>query len=291
VTYEHVAYGEVIRRTPADVTPDLIQAMWALFAPAHIERGHRAPVIDADVSYGPHERHRLDVHRATEISSGAPVLLFVPGGGFIAGDKDTPGTPYYHHIGRWAADRGLVGVTMNYRLAPGHGWPAGAEDVAAAVSWVRTDIASHGGDPERIVVAGHSAGAAHVAGYLAGHGGTRPAVAAAALLSGIYDLRDAADNDLLRAYYGPDPTARPGRETLPSLLTCDVPLLAAVAELDPPDFQAQARAVQDAVSAFVRVEGHNHISEIVALGVDDAPLGEPLLRFIEKYTNPARSSA
>ncbi|GHE47051.1 alpha/beta hydrolase [Streptomyces capitiformicae] len=279
----------VIRSTPAEVTPELIQGMWALFARDHRERGYEAPVVVTDESYGTHPRQRLDVHRAFEPPAGAPVLLFAPGGGFVAGDKDTAGFPFYRHIGRWAADRGLVAVTMNYRLAPEHRWPAGAQDVADAVAWVRANIAEHGGDPERIVLVGHSAGAAHVAGYLACHGGTRPRVAAAGLLSGIYDLRELRQNELLRSYYGSDPAELPAREALPGLRDCAIPLLACVAELDPPDFHAQAEAVRDFVSSFVHVTGHNHISEIVALGVDDAPLGEPLLRFIEEYA--VRSTA
>ncbi|MFE1983633.1 alpha/beta hydrolase [Streptomyces mirabilis] len=286
--YEY-EYAEVIRQTPAEVTPELIQNMWALFALAHEARGHQAPVIERDLTYGPDPRHRLDVHTSRAFQDPAPVLVFVQGGGFVAGDKHTPGMPYYDHIGRWAVDRGIVAVTVNYRLAPDHTFPAGAEDVTAAVDWVRTNIGAHGGDPQRIVLAGHSAGAAHVAGSLAGHGGPKPDVVAAALLSGIYDLREAEKNELLSAYYGSDPSAYTAREALPSLHTCGVPLLAAVAELDPPLFQAQADAVQDAASVFVRVDGHNHISEIVSLGVDDGPLGQPLLRFIEEHT--ARSAA
>ncbi|MFF7883979.1 alpha/beta hydrolase [Streptomyces sp. NPDC020794] len=286
--YEY-EYAEVIRQTPAEVTPELIRNMWALFALAHQARGHQAPIIERDLAYGPDARHRLDVHTSRALQGPASVLVFVQGGGFVAGDKHTPGMPYYDHIGRWAVDRGIVGVTVNYRLAPDHTFPAGAEDVAAAVDWVRTNIAAHGGDPRRIVLAGHSAGAAHSAGYLAGHGSAKPDVAAAALLSGIYDLREAEKNELLSAYFGSDPSAYTAREALPSLRTCGIPLLAAVAELDPPLFQAQAEAVQDAASVFVRVGGHNHISEIVSLGVDDGPLGQPLLRFIEQHT--ARSAA
>ena len=102
--------------------------------------------------------------------------MFVHGGGFVGGDKHVPGTPMYDHIGAWAVRNGWVGVTITYRLAPEHTWPAGAQDVAAAVQWVRDNIASYGGDPSRIVLAGHSAGSVHVASYLAasrrsGHAG------------------------------------------------------------------------------------------------------------------------
>ena len=209
-------HAETIRASAAEVTPELIESMWRLFAPGHFAGPYQAPSVARDRAYGPDERHRLDVHRPTPLAGGVPVLLFVPGGGFVAGDKHNPGTPYYDHIGGWAAGHGLVGVTMNYRLAPGHPWPSGAQDVASAVAWVHDNIAEHGGDPARIVVAGHSAGAAHIAGYLAGHGGAPARVAAAVLLSGIYDLHGAEHNELLRAYYGADPAAHPARAPLPA---------------------------------------------------------------------------
>ena len=81
----------------------------------------------------------------------------------------------------------LLGVNATYRLAPKHQWPAGAQDVGASARWVRANIAAYGGDPNRIVLMGHSAGASHVAGYLV-HKQLQPAdgdgVIGAILLSG-----------------------------------------------------------------------------------------------------------
>jgi acetyl esterase/lipase len=89
----------------------------------------------------PHERQRLDVHTSgAPVGEPAPVVLFVHGGGFAGGDKHVPGTPMYDHIGAWAVRNGWVGVTMTYRLAPEHPWPAGAQDAAAAAGWVRANI-------------------------------------------------------------------------------------------------------------------------------------------------------
>lgn len=308
-----------IRDIGPAMTPEAIQAVWELFAEEHRLNGYQAPAIGRDIAYGPDERHRLDVHApATPApaapAASAPVLLFVHGGGFVGGDKRAPGMPYYDHVGGWAAARGLVAVTMTYRLAPQHPWPAGAEDVAAAVTWVRENIAGHGGDPGRVVVAGHSAGAAHVAGYLAGHGARHEGsaarrsggeardetgggeVAAAALLSGIYDLATAEPGELLRAYFGADTGTYPERSPLPGLLASPVPVMFSVAEMDPTDFQRQAAGVVDAffqqhltVPPFAWIHGHNHVSEIVSLGVDDG-LGAPLGRFIERACGPARQA-
>jgi len=275
------------------ITPELAQSSWALLTPFHEKIGYTAPRIDRDLRYGDHPRHRLDVHSAGGTQAGAPVFLFVHGGGFVRGDKHDPGTPRYDLVGAWAVRHGWVGVTMTYRLAPEHTWPSGAQDVAAAVAWIRENIAGYGGDPEKIVVAGNSAGAVHVASFVTGQGGGSLAgVAGAALLSGIYQLRPPAVGEPEHAYYGPDPD--PAASTLPGLLDCPVPLLFSVAERDPEGFQRAAAGVVSAwldrhgtVPDLVWVEGHNHMSTIASLGIDEAALGTALARFIERHTQGA----
>jgi acetyl esterase/lipase len=280
-----------LRALGADISPALVQGSWALLAPYHEKAGFTAPIITRDVSYGPHDRHRLDVHVSDDIQPGAPVVLFVHGGGFTGGDKHVPGTPAYDHVGAWAVRHGWVGVTMTYRLAPEHGWPAGAQDVAAAVRWTRDAIAGHGGDPGRIVVAGHSAGAVHVASYLAGQGGDAAlaGIKGGALLSGIFDLADEHRTEIEHAYYGDHPASEVS--TLPALAGSRVPLLFSLAELDPEHFQVQAAAVVGAwmgrhrqLPCLAWVDGHNHISEIASLGVDEDALGTQLARFIARVT-------
>jgi acetyl esterase/lipase len=274
------------------ITPELVQGSWAVLIPFHEKVGYTAPKIDRDLRYGEHERHRLDVH-----TSGAadgeqrPVVLFVHGGGFTGGDKHVPGTPMYDHIGAWAVRNGWVGVTMTYRLAPGHTWPAGARDVAAAVRWIRENIAAHGGDPNRIVVAGHSAGCVHVASYLVGQGGgSLDGVRGAGLLSGFYAIADGdARSEIEVPYYGDLPSAEVS--TLDGLLEAEVPLLFAVAQSDPPFSHAQVAGLTAAwfarhgsVPQVVWSEGHNHISQIGSIGVDDLALGAQLARFVDRVT-------
>lgn len=189
---------------PEDI-PGQVPAAWNLLTPYHEKAGYTAPRLERDLAYGTHPRQRLDVHAPARPDRAAPAVLFVHGGGFTAGDKHVPGTPMYDHVGAWAVRHGAVGVTMTYRLAPDHPWPAGAQDVAAAIGWIRGNIGRYGGDPERIVVTGHSAGASHLASFLAGQGGgSLDGIRGGALLSGIYDL--AHRSDLERAYYG---NARP----------------------------------------------------------------------------------
>ena len=277
------------------ITPELAQASWALLAPFHEKLGYTAPRIARDLRYGEHPRHRLDVHTVDK-DRGAeppgdlvPVFVFAHGGGFVRGDKHDPGNPaFYDLVGAWAVRHGWVGVNMTYRYAPEATWPAGAADVAAAVAWIRGNIAGYGGDPDRIVVAGNSAGAVHVADFVAGHGGDLVGVRGAALISGIYTARRAEPGAPPHPYYGvPDPA----QASLPGLVESRVPLLFAVAERDPDQFQS---AAADVVAAWlvrhgtlpdlVWVDGHNHISAIPSLGVDEAALGVPLARFVERHT-------
>lgn len=296
-----------LRALDPAITPELAQASWALLTPFHEKAGYTAPKIDRDQRYGPDPRHRLDVHTGGAAAvggaagrGGAPVLVFVHGGGFVRGDKHTPGTPGYDLVGAWAVRHGYVGVTMTYRLAPEHMWPSGAQDVAMAVGWLRENIARFGGDPGKIVVAGNSAGAVHVASFAAGQGGTgrdgggyrraAPAEArGAALLSGVYELTRPAPGEPEYVYYGPDPD--PAAAMLPGLLDCPVPLLFSVAERDPERFQENAarvvRAWLDAhgsLPCLIWVEGHNHMSTVPSLTIDESALGTALARFIDRHT-------
>jgi acetyl esterase/lipase len=111
-----------------------------------------------DVRYYPGKgRQTLDVF-APRGSAGQrfPVVLFVHGGTWIFGDKDFHGL--YRGVGRFLAKQGYVAVLINYRLSPAVKHPEHARDVARAFAWTCRNIARYGGDPSRIILAGHSAG-------------------------------------------------------------------------------------------------------------------------------------
>jgi acetyl esterase/lipase len=124
--------------------------------------------IERNISYdqaGGFERS-LDLFLSGEPN--APVLVFVHGGGWDSGDKDLRAgrLDVYGNIGRFYASRGITTAVINYRLQPKAAWRTQAEDVAHATAWVRDHIAERGGDPGRIVLMGHSAGA-HLASLVA----------------------------------------------------------------------------------------------------------------------------
>lgn len=130
----------------------------ALALPAALAAG---PALAADeIAYGPDPLQRLDVYPAAGLKQ-APVLIFVHGGGWRRGDKKMVGT-----LVDYAVRHGLLLVSVNYRLSPAVDAGGGAQDVAAAVAWVKANAARYGADPSRVFLSGHSAGA-HLAALIA----------------------------------------------------------------------------------------------------------------------------
>jgi triacylglycerol lipase len=291
-------HAELARRVAAigDVVgPEAAEASRELFAAVHETPPYDGVSVVRDAAYGPHERHRLDVFTPAG-GRDLPVVVFVHGGGFVAGDKCAEGTPYHDNVGLWAARSGMVGVTMNYRLAPEHRWPSGAEDVGAAVAWLAEHAGEHGGDRARIVLMGSSAGATHVAGY-AGMAQRDPGVRGVALLSGAYDL-ELFDPAILEPYLGSDPEVVRSASPLPGLVGSGLPILFAVAQHDPDISHRQAAALFDALFArdgrvppMAFLPGHNHFTEVLHLNAIDDVLGRQLVAFVEQHAGPVAAAA
>jgi acetyl esterase/lipase len=108
------------------------------------------------LSFGPHPRQRLDIYAPSGTVGGAklPVVMFIYGGSWNMGSRQE-----YGFVGSALASRGFVTVVADYRLVPEVRFPDFLDDGALALAWVRDNIARHGGDPARIGLAGHSAGA------------------------------------------------------------------------------------------------------------------------------------
>ncbi|MBX3428984.1 MAG: alpha/beta hydrolase [Hyphomonadaceae bacterium] len=106
-----------------------------------------------DLAYAEGPRHGLDVY-APEDASGRPVIVFIYGGSWSSGNKND-----YAFAGAAFASRGFVTLIPDYRLVPDVRFPSFVEDCAAAVRWAADHAEDYGGDPSRIVLVGHSAGA------------------------------------------------------------------------------------------------------------------------------------
>jgi acetyl esterase/lipase len=264
----------------------------ALYAPLQETRPYKGIEIAHDLRYGPSERNLLDIFKPAPPSGALrPVLLFVHGGGFTGGERQFPrGLPFYDNVAVWAVRHGYVGVNMTYRLAPQFTWPAGAEDVALAVRYLADEVASQGGDPNRIYVMGHSAGAVHVATYLAHpelQGSKGVGVAGAILVSGAFDIVSLPIGDREKAYFGEDSSKYADRSSLRGLVAGGTRLLVVNAEHDPPMFLRQAdelrkafdRANRQSVS-MLRLDGRSHMSTVMSINTNDTALSRAIEAFI-----------
>ncbi|MBS1956398.1 MAG: alpha/beta hydrolase [Cyanobacteria bacterium SZAS-4] len=176
----------------------------------------QSPAISVcrDLVYAPERKslNRLDVY-SPRSGNLHPVLIFLHGGKFSFGDKissafDKPAA---------FTSRGFVFVSVDYRLSPAVKYPTHVQDVAESVSWVHKNIQRYGGDPNRLFVMGHSAGA-QLAGlvatdeqFLAKHGLDLSCIKGAILLDGgTYNLaataKSSSRHDLLISVFGKDPS-------------------------------------------------------------------------------------
>jgi arylformamidase len=137
---------------------------------------------DLGVAYGDHPKQVMDLYYPSALTTAAPVLVFLHGGGF------RNGAPSFNaYQGRPYLERGSLFVSMGYRLIPDVRFPDTSADVEQGLHWLIEHIAERGGDPTRIYVSGHSAGA-----MLAASVGLRSwpldVVQGLVLISGMYDL-------------------------------------------------------------------------------------------------------
>ncbi|WP_277242528.1 alpha/beta hydrolase [Mycolicibacterium obuense] len=118
-------------------------------------REHRRNVHRTSVRYGPRPTQLLDVWRRDDLpAQPAPVLLFVPGGAWVHGSRMLQGYALMSHL----AEKGWVCLSIDYRVAPHHPWPAHLTDVKTAIAWARANVDKFGGDRDFVTIAGTSAG-------------------------------------------------------------------------------------------------------------------------------------
>jgi acetyl esterase/lipase len=165
-------------------------------------------LIARDVAFAGGERGRLDLYGPRRPAEGGklPVIVFFYGGSWSSGVKEG-----YGFVGRALAAQGFVVAIPDYRLVPQVRFPGFVEDGAAAVKWVRANAARYGGDPDRLVLVGHSAGAYNAAMLALDPqwlGADRAAVRGFAGLAGPYDFLPLDDAATIAAFgRAPDPKA------------------------------------------------------------------------------------
>jgi triacylglycerol lipase len=262
----------------------------AIYAPLHEREPYSGVKVARDVAYGNDGRHILDVFTPEQAGGPRPVLIFVHGGGYVGGHKREGDNFFYDNIMLWAARNGMVGVNATYRLAPTHAWPAGAEDVGAAVNWTIKNIAKFGGDPKRVFLAGHSAGGPHVASYAAMpqfHSDGGSGLAGLILISGNYDLSIVEADERYASYFGTDQSKYAERSPMSGLLKSDIPLMAAYGEHEPPFLYEQSEALLAALKNAgrpvhaIRLPNHSHISITYSINSGDTELSDAMLEFIK----------
>ena len=214
----------------------------------------KVELASAPETYGEHPAQKLYVHRpaGTDANAKLPVLGFIHGGSWRDGDpKD------YNFIARSFAPEGFIVVNIGYRLMPDGAFPNMTEDTASAVRWIKDNIAQSGGDPERIYLMGHSAGAYNVVKvvldrqWLGRVGLDDGAIKGVIGLAGPYDFYP-FDSDSTRAAFGQ--WARPEATQPITFARGDAPpMLLASGEDDttvrPRNSRALAKAITEAGGA------------------------------------------
>lgn len=257
-------------------------------------------------------KHRLDLFlpRGPEGRGNArkafTTVIFVHGGNWIEGDKSlhVAGADLYANIGRFLASHGHGAAVVNYRLLPDVAWDAQPADIARAVKWVREHIASFGGNPESVVLMGHSAGAQLASlvavnpTYLEDAGVPARAIRGVIAVSGAgYDFADQETYRLFghsqswyeRRFHTLNSPAWDEKASPVNYLDAgDPPFLLMYPTGDKPGVLRQSALMREALEKariwtwVVPISGLNHTGIILVLGRTDRAPGLVVLRFLEQ---------
>jgi acetyl esterase/lipase len=247
------------------------QAQVTIFSPFNIADAMDKDVRKlADIPYADGKRMKLDVYQPAELSGPAPVVMFIYGGAWRAGDKFE-----YEFAGRAFAAAGYVTVIADYRLYPEVKYPDFLEDNARAIKWIEDNIAEFGGDTSRFFLAGHSAGAYNAMmlaldrSFVREFGVTMPVLAVAGI-SGPYNFYPFEYGEV-RETFG-DAANPEGTQPI-NLVTADTPPIMLLSGTGDPIVRIQnSTALAEKLRAqgiWVTekyYEGFGHLEPVVALG-------------------------
>ncbi len=267
----------------------------ALYQPLLAVAPRDGVAIERDVAYGTHPRQRLDVFRPTAPRADGAVVVFVHGGAFVRGDKRTT-EEIYDNVLLWFARQGLLGLNIEYRLAPEARHPNGAEDVALAMAWAAANVGRVDGNAQRIFLIGHSAGGTHVATYacdpaLRHRGGD---AAAAVLISARLRADRLPENPNaanVGAYFGDDAGADDAASPVTHAGCCTIPTMIVIAEFENPlldvyglEFAHRLAVAQRRAPRLLFMRQHNHMSIMAHFNTDEDRLGREILDFFASVT-------
>jgi acetyl esterase/lipase len=221
---------------------------------------------------------------------GSPVVVWIHGGALQEGDRTQEAA-----IGRRFAAAGLAAAVVSYRLSPAVSHPVHVQDVAASVGWVKRHVAEHGGDPRRIFLAGHSAGAYLAAllatdeRYLAAHGVAPRDIRGVVPVSGFFWVeRAGVAPDRPKTVWGTDPQVWIDASPAHHLRAALPPMLILYADGDEAWRRQQnvemAQALKDAASPpvdLVQIPGRSHMSIWEKLPQEGDPTAERIIAFVK----------
>lgn len=243
------------------------------------------------LAYGEGERRRLDVYAPADAEA-APVVVFFYGGSWDSGDREM-----YEFVGNALAERGFVTVIPDYRVYPEIRYPTFLRDSASAVRWARDHAAEFGGDPGRLVLMGHSAGAYNAAmlafdpRWLGGTGLSPDDLDAFVGLAGPYDFLPLKDETVKEIFS----TAEDMADTQPvnHVRRDPPPVFLGYATgdetVDPRNSKRLAEAVREA-GGRVELRSYEGLSHALLVGTLGnpvsllAPVREDVVAFIEAVT-------
>jgi len=163
--------------------------------------------VHRGLAFGPEPRQKLDIYVPVDLTPPAPVVLFFYGGGWQGGDRTD-----YLAFGQAFTSAGMVVVVADYRVYPQVKYPGFVEDAAGALAFVRAHAAQYGGDPERIFLTGHSAGAynavmvASEPKFLAARGGSLDWIRGVIGIAGPYNFLPMSDPVYVDMFHGTNNT-------------------------------------------------------------------------------------
>ncbi|MBZ9771655.1 alpha/beta hydrolase [Mesorhizobium sp. CO1-1-8] len=242
--------------------------------------------MSADIAYGEGEGERLDLFFPPGARRDLPVHIFIHGGYWRMFSRSD-----YSYVANTVTEAGAIAVIVDYALMPEFRMAAIVDQIRRAKQWVLDNIVAHGGDPARLSVSGHSAGA-HLATFLFEKTPMPSGIGAALLLGGLYDLKPLQTSFLQPLIGITDEEATAftpmtrwhDPETAATILVGDQetsPFHQQAADFGK-RLRAQGHLVRD-----LRLNDRNHMNSVRDLGISGTQAGDCLMAMIEGNGQPS----